>query len=62
MNEQRKQAKAQEQATAHPETQKAPQKVPDDRASKATSPKRDARTGHDKDGNAEQPGAGRKAG
>jgi hypothetical protein len=62
MNEQRKQPKPQDQATAHPETQKAPQQVPDDRASKVESPKRDARTGHDKDGNGEQPGAGRKAG
>lgn len=63
MNEPRKQPQPHEQVTAHPETQKAPQKVPDDRASEATtSPKPDARTGHDKDGNQEQPDAGRKAG
>jgi hypothetical protein len=61
MNEPRKQPKPQEQATAHPEAQNTPQKVPDDRASKVDSPKRDARIGRDKDGNAEQPGAGRKA-
>jgi hypothetical protein len=62
MNQERKEPKREEQAAAHPETQNAPQKLPDDRASKVSSPKRDARTGHDKDGNAEQPGAGRKAG
>lgn len=62
MNEERKQPNPHEQVTTHPETQNAPQKVPDDSASKVDSTKRDARTGHDKDGNQEQPGGGRKTG
>jgi hypothetical protein len=47
-------AKPQEQASPHPEKLAPPERVPGSERSKTTtSPQRDARTAHDKDGNEE---------
>lgn len=51
-----------QQEAAHPETKQPPQRVPGDQSSKVSTKQRDARTGHDKDGNEEHAGPGRKAG
>jgi hypothetical protein len=54
MNKRPKSAE-QEQSTSHPETKKhVSAGAPDARSSKAAGKNRDARTGHDKDGNEEQ--------
>jgi hypothetical protein len=57
----RKQTKPEEQVTAHPETQKAAQRLPEQQRPQSGSTHRDGRTGQDKDGNEEHPRAGRKA-
>lgn len=61
MSKPRKQTEPQQQVTAHPEVKAPPQRVPDDRSSKTPAKERDARTGHDKDGNEQHPRDGRKA-
>jgi hypothetical protein len=48
------QAPPQQQASPHPETQKHLKGAPGDKASKVQHRERDARTGHDKDGNEEK--------
>jgi hypothetical protein len=50
-------AKPEEQASPHPEKLKSRPGAPGDAGSKA--PQRDARTGHDKDGNEERTGSGK---
>jgi len=59
MNEHSKPADPQ-QATTHPETKKRVRPgVADDHSSKSAGSGDDARTGHDKDGNEQNPKAGR---
>jgi hypothetical protein len=59
-------AKPEEQASPHPEKLKSRPGAPGGESSKATppdagskAPQRDARTGHDKDGNEERTGSGK---